>query len=225
MEGYRNLQALPNSPLTPLTPLSENTQFNFNLGGDGSLDHHIENVRLGFRREKQHRLEQCKSEKIIKMKDGCDFLNKRCPLKAQQPTYPQPKARIEIKVTEDKMNHQSYANTPKHIRSPLRPINRNLLGVGCQKQQQQKQCQQQTRKVQYLRPASPVAVQPLSPRIAHVLKQKNLMHYHDLFQREELDMFTFGLLQPNDLRYMGILNDNHIRIIMEAKEFAQKYFN
>ncbi|KAL9904106.1 uncharacterized protein LOC119645198 isoform X1 [Glossina fuscipes] len=231
MEGYKHIQALPNSPLTPLTPLNENTQFDFNLGGDGSLDHHIENVRLGFRKEKQHKhrqVEQVSSRRVLKAKDGCEILNKRGAQKAQQQYYPQQGAGIQIKITEDKTVHQSYVTTPTHARPPLRPVNRNIMPdlqnkFGYQHKHQEQQ--QKRGKVHYLRPASPVATKALSPRMECVLKQKNLMGYYDLFQREELDIFAFLLLQPNDLRCMGISNDNHIAMIMKAREFARKHFN
>uniref|UniRef100_A0A1B0FA15 SAM domain-containing protein n=1 Tax=Glossina morsitans morsitans TaxID=37546 RepID=A0A1B0FA15_GLOMM len=237
MEGYKHIQALPNSPLTPLTPLNENTQFNFNLGGDGSLDHHIENLRLEFRKEKQqkHRqVEEISSGKALKARGGCELLNKRGAQKAQQQYHPKQGAAIQIKITEDKTVHQSYVTTPTHARPPLRPVNRNIMPevqhkYGYQHQQQEQQqknrCQQHIGKVRYLRPASPVAIKPLSPRMECVLKQKNLMGFYDLFQREELDIFAFHLLQPNDLRCMGIINDSHIAMIMKAKEFARKHFN
>uniref|UniRef100_A0A1A9VMQ9 SAM domain-containing protein n=1 Tax=Glossina austeni TaxID=7395 RepID=A0A1A9VMQ9_GLOAU len=237
MEGYKHIQALPNSPLTPLTPLNENTQFDFNLGGDGSLDHHIENVRMEFRKEKQQKLrqvEEVSSGSSLKVRDGRELLNKRGLKKAQQQYHPKQGAAIQIKITEAKAVHQSYVTTPTHSRPPLRPLNRNSMPevqhkFGYQHKQQEQQqknlCQQQIGKVHYLRPTSPVATKPLSPRMECVLKQKNLMSYYDLFQREELDIFAFHLLQPNDLRRMGVIHDNHITMIMKAKEFARKHFN
>ncbi|XP_073838662.1 giant nuclei [Musca autumnalis] len=53
MERYAYLQSMPNSPLSPLTPLSENTTFDFNFGGDGSLDEYIESIREKHRMEQQ----------------------------------------------------------------------------------------------------------------------------------------------------------------------------
>ncbi|XP_075162841.1 giant nuclei [Haematobia irritans] len=64
MERYAYLQKMPNSPLTPLTPLCENTSFDFNFDGDGSLDVYIEDVR------RKHRMEQKRNEDISAPQHG-----------------------------------------------------------------------------------------------------------------------------------------------------------
>lgn len=67
---------VPNSPLTPLTPLSENTKFEFNFGGDGSLDTYIASVR------QEHRVEQ--QQKKLLQQANQSFHKKGCPLQPKR---------------------------------------------------------------------------------------------------------------------------------------------
>ncbi|XP_023294587.2 putative uncharacterized protein DDB_G0271606 [Lucilia cuprina] len=304
MERYSHLQAMPNSPLTPLTPLSENTKFEFNFGGDGSLDMYIDSVRQEHRVEQQQKklLQQANrifhkkgcplqpkrySEEFLKIRDvfesheqenskgqvrpqicyrNCGH-SKEQQLQQHQSNYNVTPKAATVKITHTgatptpkKGGHVislDYAATPTNVRTPLKPRNHNVpqnihsksfhnlqqqkLQQKClhiiqqQQQQQQNQQQQQLHHHQqhHLQPqqqnrnfrqASPVAAKPLCPQVAKILQQRGLSMYCGLFQREEIDLFTFHLLKLQDLQQMGITNQKHCAILLHDIYYAGQYF-
>ncbi|KAM7357914.1 giant nuclei [Cochliomyia hominivorax] len=299
MERYSHLQAMPNSPLSPLTPLSENTKFEFNFGGDGSLDVYIDSVRQEHRVEQQQKklLQQANkifhkkggsmqpkrySEEFLKIRDVFEaheqiateqqICSRNCKHhKEEQPTQPDPycitpKAPI-VKIThtgatptptKNHLLNSEYAATPTNVRTPLKPRNHNVpqnihsksfhalqqqkLQQKClhiiqqqQKQQHHHHCNQQQQQMgqhhhlhpqqkRVFRQASPVAAKPLCPQVAKILQQRGLSMYCGIFQREEIDLFTFQLLKLHDLHQMGITNQKHCAILMHDIYYAGQYF-
>ncbi|XP_065362178.1 basic-leucine zipper transcription factor A-like [Calliphora vicina] len=297
MERYSYIQNMPNSPLSPLTPLSENTKFEFNFGGDGSLDVYIESVRREHRVEQQRKklLEQANrifhkkgcplqpkhySEEFLKIRDVFEdheqhqeqqAQNKEnnclricCHRKEQQQqvgTDVTPKVPA-VKIihtgatptpTPTKGGHRlntDYSTTPTNVRTPLKPRNHNVpqnihsksvhvlqqqklhekcLRIIQRREQQQHQQQQhhhhlQTHQNQIFRQASPVAAKPLCPHVSKILQQRGLSMYCGLFQREEIDLYTFHLLKLQDLHQMGITNQKHCAVLMHDIYYAGQYF-
>ncbi|TMW53758.1 hypothetical protein DOY81_001163 [Sarcophaga bullata] len=249
MERYSHLQTMPNSPLTPLTPLSENTKFEFNFGGDGSLDAYIDSVRHEHRVEKQQKKLLSQANKpyhqeacplhprrdVFEVHDG----QKKPAYYQQQQQQSNPKAlhinykQITPTPNKPKIVVHDHEATPTNIRTPLKPRNHNIpqnvnsktpltkLHLSPQTIPQQQQQQQQQPRV--FKQASPVARRPLCPHVAKLLAQRGLNMYASVFQREEIDMFALQLLKLQDLHQMGITNQQHIDALVNHVRNVVKY--
>lgn len=343
---------MPNSPLTPLTPLNENTSFDFNFGGDGSLDAYIDEVRQKHRLEQQQQLlatiqkqheiqqqlsktspnksrkdspirpKQRYSERFRKIRDVFENQTNKSTVEAM------PRSRLRLKEVPKKLNcchqqqqqqkcdiqkpqqqsqHQTttaptsmmhnqncpiikivhadatsnisqnlpqdYVATPTNVRTPLKQRNHNIILPVAQKMSQQQlqdhqqrlkllqqkslailqpnrrlansnttilqqqqqhqhpppnnhnnQRHQQQQHHHQFRQASPVALKPLCPNISKILHQHGLSMYCGVFQREEIDLFTFKMLTLKDLQHMGISNTKHCDILMAEICYAQQYY-
>lgn len=294
---------MPNSPLSPLTPLSENTKFEFNFGGDGSLDMYIDSVRQEHRVEQQQKklLQQANrifhkkscplqpkrySEEFLKIRDVFEAheqlqAQQNCPRHCQhQKEQTTESYNVTPKVPVVKITHTGatptptkaqmlnaeYPATPTNVRTPLKARNQNVpqnihsksfhnlqqqkLQQKClhiiqqrqkqqhqqhhhqqqqqhhhqQQQQQHHQHQLQPQQNRIFRQASPVAAKPLCPQVSKILHQRGLSMYCALFQREEIDFYTFHLLKLQDLHQMGITNQNHCAILMHDIYYAGQNF-
>lgn len=297
---------MPNSPLTPLTPLCENSAFDFNFGGDGSLDVYIDNIRHKHRVEQQQKtaipthkeyqvVPKRYSERFLKIRDVFEPQSKQhnqfevpqCRLhlkdppkklcchatskdtqamappqqvvhhkdcqilrhqqqQQQQKSLVTPQAAVKIihtGATPPKL-HTNYVATPKNVRTPLKQRNYNVALNQPQKlnhhQQMQKQKQQQyraflqallppspnrvTARNQHFIQASPVALKPLCPRVSKILQHCGLTMYCGLFQKEEIDIFIFKLLQRHDLKQMGVTDAKHCDMLLTEICYARQYF-
>lgn len=272
--NFEFLFSVPNSPLAPLTPLSENTAFDFNFGGDGSLDMYIESVR------QEHRIEQ-QQKKLLQQanktynKTECpkqpkryseEFLKIRHVFEVQELKQEQIRSKKTFKAAPNrqicpptvKITHTGaspikkilttnqrtpthskltstqkmpeYVATPTNVRTPRKHRNQNIClnlpSKSYQIQQNQKippKSNQQHRRQTY-RQASPVAAKPLCPHVGKILQRSGLAIYSGLFQREEIDLFTFKFIRLQDLHQMGITNPKHCELIMADVYYAEKYY-
>ena len=219
---------MPNSPLTPLTPLSENTKFEFNFGGDGSLDTYIDSVRHEHRVEKQ--------QKKLLSQANTPYHTEACPVHhhsyevhhgqnkpdyyQQQPSYSTALYGNYKQVTptpnKPKIIVHNHEATLTNIRTPLKPRNHNIPQNVNSKTPITKlhlspqPIPQQQKQHRVFKQASPVAKRPLCPHVAKLLTQRGLNMYAGIFQREEIDMVALQLLRLQDLHQMGITNQKHI---------------
>lgn len=290
---------MPNSPLTPLTPLSENTAFNFNFGGDGSLDEYIENIREKHRNEHEQQVNHVKTrtdspmrpkqrfserfrkirdvferqeekqfEKRIQLKDPPKSANHCCHQKQQQQRELSATSNLQssayqkrpfIKIInadqgqQQNMLPQDYVATPTNVRTPLKQRNHNVVSIIVPKisrqqqlehhqklkilqnkptflQPQPQQQQQRQRRLtvapqlHHIRQASPVAIKPLCPHVSKILHRRGMSMYNCIFQREEIDLFSFKMLTAFDLKQMGIINPKHCDLIMAEVCYARQYY-
>uniref|UniRef100_A0A1I8P000 SAM domain-containing protein n=1 Tax=Stomoxys calcitrans TaxID=35570 RepID=A0A1I8P000_STOCA len=138
---------------------------------------------------------------------------------------------------------QEYISTPTNVRTPLKQKNPNIIPDAKQQKLSQRQLQehnlknkQQERRHTFLQPrsladkntnfllASPVPLKPLCSNISKILHHRGLSMYCGIFQREEIDLYSFKLLTLRDLQQMGINNPKHCDIIMADVCYARRYF-
>lgn len=211
---------VPNSPLTPLTPLSENTKFEFNFGGDGSLDAYIDNVRHEHRVEKQQNKLLSQANEHYHKEASPLYHRHEAYYQQQQPSHSNALHVNYKQVTptpnKPKIVVHDHVATPTNIRTPLKPRNHNIPQNVNYKTPHTKQhlsqqpVLQQQKQHRVFKQASPVAKRPLCPQVAKLLTQRGLNMYAGIFQREEIDMVALQLLRLQDLHQMGITNQKHV---------------